>query len=135
MPSFRPAKDKPTNDTNVVATPAISSPLGRSPSTSSAPINVHTGPVARIGDAIDSGRCFTAKYEHIHDAATMVDLINNSPCCAQLNGSTCMIAGNASGRMLHTAIKISHTLALHTLAKNKTGSTAFSRTACLVESS
>ncbi|MGC4071225.1 MAG: hypothetical protein QM760_01630 [Nibricoccus sp.] len=44
-----------------------------------------------------------------------------------------MIAGSATGFARPTAIKTSQTAELHTFAKNKTGSTAFSRTAYSVE--
>jgi len=45
----------------VMATPTISSQVGRSPRTSRAPKMVQTGAVARMGEAIETGRCLTAK--------------------------------------------------------------------------
>src|SRR5262245_32514789 len=112
-----------------MSTPHISSQVGRSPSTSSAPINVQIGPVARIGEAIETGRCLTAKYEQTHDIATIVDLSRSWPCWSALSGATTRPGGGNRGQKLWTAINASHTDALQTLAKNSTGRTAFSRTA------
>ena len=39
---------------------------------------VHNGLVARIGAAIEMGKCFSAKNANIQDVPTMADLLNSS---------------------------------------------------------
>src|SRR5579859_6333649 len=124
MPSFAPAIESPTNEPSVVTIPSISSHAGRSARTTSAPTSVQTGTVARIGAAIDTGRCLTAKYEQTHETATTKDFNNRSPCCVQVSGATVRLDGSAVGASACMVISSSQTDALQTLAKKSTGSTA-----------
>jgi hypothetical protein len=52
-----------------------------------------------------------------------------------VSGLTSSVAGSVPGAVWATVISSVQTVALQTLAKNSTGSTALSRTACLVPSS
>src|SRR5215471_16679864 len=118
-----------------MATPTISSQAGLSPSTSSAPTSVHAGAVARIGDAMDAGRCLTAKYVATHEHATMQDFNAICPCCLGDSGVTVKSPGSRCGWARCSSNRVVHKLALTTLARNSTGSTAFLGGACLVQSS
>ena len=113
--------------------PTVSSPVGRSPKIKIAPKSVNSGLVARMGAPSESGRCFSAKYDPTHDAATMADFSSSCRCCFHVSASVTSECGSSPGRIACTSSRMNHTVAPVSVLKNNTGVTAFARTACLVQ--
>ena len=79
IPSREPTWEKAKNATMIVAIPIHWIVDGRSPNAITATMAVHSGLVARMGVAMDSGKCFKAKKASVHELPTNADLRNNRP--------------------------------------------------------
>src|SRR5215469_6706134 len=99
------------------------------------PASTKSGEVEAIGEAIETGRCFTAKYVQTQLAVTIADLSSNSRCCAPVKCSVTNLAGNTPGRRASNNNSAVQMDAEQKVLRNKTGNTAFPRTACLLQSS
>lgn len=90
---------------------------------------VHSGLVARIGDAIVIGKCFSAKKAHVQDAPTKADFANNNACWFVDSGSTNRKSlPTKSGRKYDQMTKGNQMVAPHMQLQSNTGATALSRT-------
>ena len=80
MPSLRPTSEIAKKEIRMMATPSHCIGEGRSCIATVAMSIVHNGLLARIGAAIDIGRCLSAKEAKIHEVPAMIALRNNWPC-------------------------------------------------------
>ena len=91
---------------------------------------VQNGLLARIGAAIDIGRCFSANVARIQELPAITDFANNSPWSNQLMGSTTSPSNGTQSRATCDRIKSGdQSRAEVRTLKNSTGGTALSRTA------
>ena len=113
----------------MTATPTHCSGFGRSCMKTVAIEIVHSGLLARIGAAIDIGKCLRAKDAKIHELPAMIAFENNCPCAVHDSAATLRVSNGIESIDVRDKITNGSQINADVITlKNSTGGTAFSRT-------